>query len=342
MAANAARSAPRYDVTLNQSDAELVEEIAWKLATQATGRPDDAEWVEAARNAWHEWPATLRKKLSEFRRDSGPDGSMLLRGLPVDSMGLPPTPAVNGSVQREPSLGAAVLLTVACDWATRRVPSGEERGPRPGRRPRSGDGGVPGQRRLHPADVPQRERLPRPPPRLRDAAVPAGRPHGRAGLRTACVRRVLPLLSDRTVDALWAPEFITAPPPSFNLSGPGEAAGPVLLGDPSTPTSGWTWRPPNPSPNAPPRPAGAPGPLRRHRDHPPPRTGRTGDRRQPRHRPRPHRVHPALRRHRPLAPAHLRTDRPAPLPRVAPGRRLRARRSATARLTGEAPAVKQE
>jgi L-asparagine oxygenase len=60
-------------------------------------------------------------------------------------------------------------------------------------------------------------------------------PTGRAGLRTACIRQVLPLLSDRTVDALWAPEFITAPPPSFNLSGPGEAAGPVLLGDPSDP-----------------------------------------------------------------------------------------------------------
>lgn len=55
MAANAAGPASRYDVTLDQSDAELVEEIAWKLATQATGRPDDAEWVEAARNAWHAW-----------------------------------------------------------------------------------------------------------------------------------------------------------------------------------------------------------------------------------------------------------------------------------------------
>jgi L-asparagine oxygenase len=60
-------------------------------------------------------------------------------------------------------------------------------------------------------------------------------PTGRAGLRTACVRQVLPLLSDRTLDALWAPEFITAPPPSFQLDGLRQPPGPVLLGDPSDP-----------------------------------------------------------------------------------------------------------
>ncbi|MFE0985674.1 TauD/TfdA family dioxygenase [Streptomyces rochei] len=236
MAANAARSAPRNDVTLNQSDAELVEEIAWKLATQATGRPDDAEWVEAARNAWHEWPATLRKKLSEFRRDSGPDGSMLLRGLPVDSMGLPPTPAVNGSVQREPSLGAAVLLTVACGLGDPGAFRPEKNGalvqdvvPVPGMEEFQGNAGST-LLTFHNENAFHDHR----PDFVMLLCLRADHT-GRAGLRTACIRRVLPLLSDRTVDALWAPEFITAPPPSFNLSGPGEAAGPVLLGDPSDP-----------------------------------------------------------------------------------------------------------
>ncbi len=236
MAAIAARSAPRYDVTLNQSDAELVEEIAWKLATQATGRPDDAEWVEAARNAWHEWPATLRKKLSEFRRDSGPDGSMLLRGLPVDSMGLPPTPAVNGSVQREPSLGAAVLLTVACGLGDPGAFRPEKNGalvqdvvPVPGMEEFQGNAGST-LLTFHNENAFHDHR-----PDFVMLLCLRADPTGRAGLRTACIRRVLPLLSDRTVDALWAPEFITAPPPSFNLSGPGEAAGPVLLGDPSDP-----------------------------------------------------------------------------------------------------------
>ncbi|KYK14656.1 MULTISPECIES: clavaminate synthase family protein [Streptomyces] len=236
MAANAARSAPRYDVTLNQSDAELVEEIAWKLATQATGRPDDAEWVEAARNAWHEWPATLRKKLSEFRRDSGPDGGMLLRGLPVDSMGLPPTPAVNGSVQREPSLGAAVLLTVACGLGDPGAFRPEKNGalvqdvvPVPGMEEFQGNAGST-LLTFHNENAFHDHR-----PDFVMLLCLRADPTGRAGLRTACIRRVLPLLSDRTVDALWAPEFITAPPPSFNLSGPGETAGPVLLGDPSDP-----------------------------------------------------------------------------------------------------------
>ncbi|WP_228900646.1 clavaminate synthase family protein [Streptomyces sp. DH1] len=236
MAANAARSAPRNDVTLNQSDAELVEEIAWKLATQATGRPDDAEWVEAARNAWHEWPATLRKKLSEFRRDSGPDGGMLLRGLPVDSMGLPPTPAVNGSVQREPSLGAAVLLTVACGLGDPGAFRPEKNGalvqdvvPVPGMEEFQGNAGST-LLTFHNENAFHDHR-----PDFVMLLCLRADPTGRAGLRTACIRRVLPLLSDRTVDALWASEFITAPPPSFNLSGPGEAAGPVLLGDPSDP-----------------------------------------------------------------------------------------------------------
>jgi L-asparagine oxygenase len=56
-----------------------------------------------------------------------------------------------------------------------------------------------------------------------------------AGLRTACLRNVLPLMSDAAREALFAPEFITAPPPSFGDDSETRAPVPVLLGDPEDP-----------------------------------------------------------------------------------------------------------
>jgi L-asparagine oxygenase len=51
-----------------------------------------------------------------------------------------------------------------------------------------------------------------------------------AGLRTACLREVLPLLSDAGREALFAPEFVTAPPPSFGDTGQTPTPQPVLSG----------------------------------------------------------------------------------------------------------------
>jgi L-asparagine oxygenase len=56
-----------------------------------------------------------------------------------------------------------------------------------------------------------------------------------AGLRTACLREVLPLLSDASREALFAPEFITAPPPSFGADGATRSPQPVLFGAPEDP-----------------------------------------------------------------------------------------------------------
>nr|AGS49459.1 hypothetical protein [uncultured bacterium esnapd5.2] len=236
MAANAEQSAPRYDMTLDPSEAELVEEIAWKLATQTTGRPDDSEWVEAARNSWHELPVTLRRTLAEFRRYSGPGGGLLLRGLPVDALGLPPTPHVNGSVQREPSLGAAVLLMVACGLGDPGAFRPEKNGalvqdvvPVPGMEEFQGNAGST-LLTFHNENAFHEHR-----PDFVMLLCLRADPTGRAGLRTACVRQVLPLLSERTLETLWAPEFVTAPPPSFNMAGAEKVPAPVLIGDPSDP-----------------------------------------------------------------------------------------------------------
>ncbi|MGA4846197.1 TauD/TfdA family dioxygenase [Streptomyces sp. G5(2025)] len=236
MAANADRSAPRYDVTLNPSDAERVEEIAWKLATQASGRPDDVEWVESARKSWHELPVALRRTLAEFRRDSGPGGGLLLRGLPVDALELPPTPHVNGSVQREPSLGAAVLLMVACGLGDPGAFRPEKNGalvqdvvPVPGMEEFQGNAGST-LLTFHNENAFHEHR-----PDFVMLLCLRADPLGQAGLRTACIRQVLPVLSDETLRALWAPEFVTAPPPSFNMGDVDAVAAPVLSGDPADP-----------------------------------------------------------------------------------------------------------
>lgn len=236
MAVNAEQSAPRYDVTLESSDAELVEEIAWKLATQSSGRPDDSEWVDSARKSWHELPVALRRTLAEFRRDSGPGGGLLLRGLPVDALGLPPTPHVNGSVQREPSLGAAVLLMVACGLGDPGAFRPEKNGalvqdvvPVPGMEEFQGNAGST-LLTFHNENAFHEHR-----PDFVMLLCLRADPTGQAGLRTACIRQVLPLLSDRTVKALWSPEFVTAPPPSFGMGAVEAVAAPVLSGDPSDP-----------------------------------------------------------------------------------------------------------
>ncbi len=56
-----------------------------------------------------------------------------------------------------------------------------------------------------------------------------------AGLRTACLREVLPVLSSQTRETLAAPEFITAPPPSFGTDNPDPEPSPILTGAPEDP-----------------------------------------------------------------------------------------------------------
>lgn len=236
MAANAGRTTAPYDMSLTGQDAQLVEEIAWKLTNRPSGRPDDPEWVAEARKSWHELPVAMRRALAEFRRDSGPQGALLLRGLPVDAMELPPTPLVNGSVQRDPSLAAAVLLMVASGLGDPGAFRPEKGGalvqdvvPVPGMEEFQGNAGST-LLTFHNENAFHGHR-----PDFVMLLCLRADPEGRAGLRTSCIRQVLPLLPTPTVRALWAPEFVTAPPPSFGLGDIETAPAPVLTGDPHDP-----------------------------------------------------------------------------------------------------------
>ncbi|MDU0291145.1 TauD/TfdA family dioxygenase, partial [Saccharothrix longispora] len=199
-------------------------------------RVDSAEWVAAARDAWEDAPPSLRRVLTGFRRDSGTGGALLLRNLPVGGHDLPPTPGAEGSVAREATVSAAVLVLVAHGLGDPGAFRAEKGGalvqdvvPVPGREDVQGNVGS-----THLTFHTENAFHPHRPDFVLLVCV---RPdHERvAELRLVCSRQVLPKLGEQARAALSAAEFVTAPPPSFGgLSGavPPRA---VLRGDPDDP-----------------------------------------------------------------------------------------------------------
>ncbi|WP_371784933.1 TauD/TfdA family dioxygenase [Streptosporangium subroseum] len=230
-------SAGSGSVSLSADDVRQTERVAASVAAASPGLVDDPAWIGAARRGWDELPASLRHALRGFRRDSGPTGTLLLRGLPVRDPALPPTPVVNGSVQREATVPAALLMSIACGLGDPTSFASEKSGalvqdvvPVPGREDFQGNAGsvllsFHNENAFHPHR----------PDFVLLICLRADH-DGLAGLRTACVRTVLPLLSSGAREVLGSPQFVTAPPPSFG-AGAGDATTPhpVLSGAPDDP-----------------------------------------------------------------------------------------------------------
>ncbi|MEV6776408.1 hypothetical protein [Streptomyces syringium] len=96
------------DRELDPADTGTCERLARTLCTRGHDQVDDAGWVARARDAWEDLPLLLRRDVRRLRRHSGPLGTLVIRGLPVDQAALPETPAVPGSVQRQARISAAV------------------------------------------------------------------------------------------------------------------------------------------------------------------------------------------------------------------------------------------
>jgi L-asparagine oxygenase len=183
--------------------------------------------------AWQR-AADVRDAVRSFRRHSGKEG-LLLRGLPVSSGELPPTPLVAGSVQRAPSVSAAILVALACGIGDPIAYRAEKSGalvhdvvPVPGQEQVQGNVGSvlltfhsENAFHVHRPDFVL----------LMCLRADHG---GQAGLRAACTRLALPLLSSASRAALASEEFVTAAPPSF---GPEMAASrhAVVSGAPDDP-----------------------------------------------------------------------------------------------------------
>ncbi|MCX4961234.1 clavaminate synthase family protein [Streptomyces virginiae] len=223
------------DRKLNPADADACERLARSLCSDGREQVDSPEWVERARDAWEDVPLPLRREVRRFRRHSGPHGTLVIGGLPVGQATLPATPTVPGSVQRRATISAAVLTMVACGLGEPLAYLAEKSGalvqdvvPVPGQETFHGNAG----------SVPlsfhtENGFHPHPPDYVAFLCLRAD--HDRiAGMRVAGIRQALPLLTPAGRQALFAPEFITTPPPSFGPDGaasePDVKPRPVLTG----------------------------------------------------------------------------------------------------------------
>ncbi|WP_250306641.1 clavaminate synthase family protein [Streptomyces sp. A 4/2] len=229
------RTAVAADWALDPADADAYERLARTLCTGGHDQVDNPEWVAGARDAWEELPFLLRRGMRRFRRHSGPYGTLVIGGLPVDQAALPATPSVLGSVQRQVSVSAAVLTMVACGLGEPLAYRAEKSGalvqdvvPVPGQETFHGNAG----------SVPlsfhtENGFHPHPPDYVIFLCLRADH-DGIAGMRVAGIRQALPLLTPASRQALFAPEFITTPPPSFSAdaatSEPDVKPRPVLSG----------------------------------------------------------------------------------------------------------------
>ncbi|MFJ7209122.1 TauD/TfdA family dioxygenase [Streptomyces sp. NPDC098789] len=221
-------SAP--DLVLTGAETAATARVAALLRDRPEGTlVDDPAWVDSARDHWEELPTRLRRALRDFRRAPGPGGALLVRGLPVAGSELGDTPLSDGSVQRTATVPASVLMLVACGLGDPAAFRPEKTGalvqdvvPVPGREEFQGNAGsvlltFHNENAFHPHR-----------PDFVMLLCLRADPEGLAGLRTSCVREVLPLLDAQTRSALHRPEFRTAPPPSFGV-GVGPAAPHAVL-----------------------------------------------------------------------------------------------------------------
>ncbi|MFJ2609299.1 TauD/TfdA family dioxygenase [Streptomyces sp. NPDC091279] len=210
-------------------------QVTRDLLDRAGDRVDDVAWLAAARHAWEDVPAGMRRAVREFRRHSGPEGALVLRGLPIGAPDLPATPMVKGSVQRVPSLSAATLLLFAAGLGDPAAFAAEKSGalvqdvvPVPGQETVQGNvGSVELTFHTENAFHPHR-------PDYVMLLCLRSDHEGIAELRTSCVRQILPRLTAATREALGRPEYVSDAPPSFGPAA-GGAVHAVLSGDPEDP-----------------------------------------------------------------------------------------------------------
>jgi L-asparagine oxygenase len=197
------------------------------------GRIDDLRWLDAARDASALLPRTLLTTLRRFRHDAGADGILLLRNMPVVAHDpLPVTPTVKGSVERIPTIAAAVITTAMLQLGEVIAFRNEKTGalvqnvvPVPGNESSQSNAGSV-LLELHIENAFHDNR-----PDYVGLICVREDSTGDAKLCTASIRRALPLLSESTRTVLSEPRFLTEPPPSFGVLDTVTPAHAVLNGD---------------------------------------------------------------------------------------------------------------
>ncbi|MFF6984326.1 TauD/TfdA family dioxygenase [Streptomyces sp. NPDC008343] len=225
------RRADDHVLALDDAVTKAVRDTSEQL-TAVEGPVDGAAWTAAAGDAWHHLPVDLRQAVSRFRRHSGEQGVLLLRGLPVGEGTLPDTPGTLDSVQSEPSVSAAVLMMIARGLGDPAAFRPEKNGalvqdvvPVSGKEEVQGN---PGSVELtfHTENAFHTHR-----PDFVLLMCLRSDHEGVAGLRTSCIRQILPMLSWVDREALYRADYVTAPPPSFGGGANGVTEHAVLVGD---------------------------------------------------------------------------------------------------------------
>ncbi|MEU9035199.1 TauD/TfdA family dioxygenase [Streptomyces sp. NPDC048352] len=209
---------PESALVITDAEREEIADVAAELARAASGALDAPQWLAAARAASARLPSRLQAAVREFRHDAGPDGVLLVRNLPVPEQ-LPATPTRPGSVRRSATTAtgaiAMIMLQLGEVIAYRNEKSGalvQDVVPVPGReRQQSNAGSV--LLEMHTENAFHRNR-----PDYVGLLCVRTDPTGDARLRTASVRRALPLLSRQAREVLSQERFVTEAPPSFGGS----------------------------------------------------------------------------------------------------------------------------
>jgi L-asparagine oxygenase len=223
-------------VELTESDRQTVRRLTSVLTTEPLALIDSLEWVRQAAELSCELPLHLREALRRFRRYPGPAAVLLVRGLPVDSDDLPPTPSVPGSVELHPTSPAAALALVSLHLGDITAFRQEKGGalvqnvvPVPGQEDFQGNAGS-AALTMHVENAFHTHR-----PDYVALSCLRNDHDDIAGLRTASIRAALPLLSPETRTVLGEPRFVTDAPPSFGDSVPSAKPCGVLQGSPEDP-----------------------------------------------------------------------------------------------------------
>lgn len=223
-------------VVLSPGAASAVADVAAELLPAGGAALDDVSWLAEAGRRSHDLPVSLRRAMSDFRRDSGVTGVLLIRGLPVDESLLPDTPTVSGSVQRQANPAGALLMLLASvlgdPIAFRAEKSGamvQDVVPVPGREDVQGNEGSV-LLTFHKENAFHEHS----PDYVLLLCLRAD--HDRvAGLRSASIRQVYQDLSGDSREALFRPQFVTAPPASFGVLTHKPRPHAVLCGAPDDP-----------------------------------------------------------------------------------------------------------
>ncbi|MFI5547013.1 TauD/TfdA family dioxygenase [Streptomyces sp. NPDC051815] len=204
-------------LTLTDAERTEVERLASELAEAPHRLIDERAWIDTARRLSGRLPLRIREEVRDYRFDPGADGLLILRNLPMDPAALPETPAVPESVERVPTVPAAVSTLISLCLGEVVAYQAEKSGalvqnvvPIPGREEsQSNAGSTLLELHVENAFHPHR-------PDFVSLLCLRNDHTNTAGTLVSSIRQALTLLPEHIREVLESPRFVTQPPPSFH------------------------------------------------------------------------------------------------------------------------------